>query len=520
MIQISSDPLSSIAPVAGRPALLSTGSSASFALALATQMPGEAASEGEALPGAALPRQAIAGSGKDLPGVAVEAKADDAGEDADAGDAAFAWFQVPVTVDAVAEPGAPEVSAKVGDAVRAPGLAAVAPEALPAETIVATLPSDAPVVAAPVVNNAAAAVAAPVVQPVGAEALPGQTELPGAPVEAAKPAATPAAPIVIPAALAETVQRAAKADAPTVADAPVTPVATQTSAPVEAPAPQAPAAPQQPAATGKPVPAAEAFAAQIAQPAPAAPKGKTAADAGKAEKAPLDPASVTPAAVEPVRAAIRAERTVAPQPRVQQVLQQFANSEQRPITLTAAQLPGLMAEIEGAAPRRTYREAAPAGALAALGGSSDVTRLHMLEPAQEANGVLDMQRQEWPSEMLDRIIALRETPNSRETSIRLSPDALGTIDISISQDGDEIRVHIAAENQAARQALAEAQPRLVELAEARGLKLGMTSVGVDAGTAGQGGQRGDASPQPQMNTSPASARSAESAEAETDQRIA
>ena len=105
------------------------------------------------------------------------------------------------------------------------------------------------------------------------------------------------------------------------------------------------------------------------------------------------------------------------------------------------------------------------------------------------------------SQTIDRIEALRDSPNSRETTIRLSPDALGKVDVSIRHEGDRIHVRFTAENAQARTLLTEAQSRLTEIAEARGIKLGSASV--DAGTTGQG-QRQDAAPRTAPVSAPAS----------------
>nr|WP_281356805.1 flagellar hook-length control protein FliK [Sphingomonas hominis] len=86
-----------------------------------------------------------------------------------------------------------------------------------------------------------------------------------------------------------------------------------------------------------------------------------------------------------------------------------------------------------------------------------------------------------------------------DTRLRLSPDMLGTIDVSLRRDGDQVQVQITAEQAQTRQLLADAQPRLAELADARGVKLHLTG-----GQAGGGGQSGgDASrhhPSPPSST--------------------
>lgn len=125
---------------------------------------------------------------------------------------------------------------------------------------------------------------------------------------------------------------------------------------------------------------------------------------------------------------------------------------------------------------------------------------------------LDMSRDDWAGKMIDRIAVLRDTAEAADTRIRLAPDNLGNVEVSIRREGDRIHVHFAAENPAARQLLAEAAPRLAELADARGVKLGQTSV--DAGTGGQQGSPGQ--PQPNRSARPASA----AARADHDDRIA
>ncbi|WP_448662885.1 flagellar hook-length control protein FliK [Sphingomonas sp. CJ20] len=137
--------------------------------------------------------------------------------------------------------------------------------------------------------------------------------------------------------------------------------------------------------------------------------------------------------------------------------------------------------------------------------------------AQAQNGTLDLRHQQWTGQMIERIEALRDAAPIGETRIRLAPDALGTVDIAIRHEGERVHVHFTADVAATRQALSDAQPRLAELAEARGLRLGQTSV--DGGSAGQGGQPG-ARPDtaPRQPTRPASALTDPTPE--TDDRIA
>jgi flagellar hook-length control protein FliK len=129
------------------------------------------------------------------------------------------------------------------------------------------------------------------------------------------------------------------------------------------------------------------------------------------------------------------------------------------------------------------------------------TTVQATAPADQAP--LDLSRDDWAGKMIERIAALRDGVEAADTRIRLAPEHLGTVDVSIRRDGDRIQVHFTAENPATRQLLADAAPRLAELAEARGLKLGQSSV-----DSGGSDARGQPQQHAQQSTSarPASAR--------------
>jgi len=128
---------------------------------------------------------------------------------------------------------------------------------------------------------------------------------------------------------------------------------------------------------------------------------------------------------------------------------------------------------------------------------------------------LDMSRDDWAGKMVDRIATLRDAAEAADTRIRLAPENLGNVEVSIRRDGDRLHVHFTAENPAARQLLAEAAPRLAELADARGVKLGQTSV--DGGTGGQQGQPNQ--PHPNHPARPASAMASDM-QSNRDDRVA
>lgn len=128
---------------------------------------------------------------------------------------------------------------------------------------------------------------------------------------------------------------------------------------------------------------------------------------------------------------------------------------------------------------------------------------------------LDMLRADWPGVMVDRIERLRDAADAADTRIRLVPDALGAIDLSVRREGETVHVHFAAEQAATRALLQDAAPRLAEAAEARGLKLGQTDIG---GGSDRNDRRPPNDPHP---VAPAPARTAGAAdEDDDDTRIA
>lgn len=140
---------------------------------------------------------------------------------------------------------------------------------------------------------------------------------------------------------------------------------------------------------------------------------------------------------------------------------------------------------------------------------------------EAASAPLDLRHEQWPSAMVERIERLRDAADASDTRIRLVPEALGRIDVSVKRDGEAVHVHFSAEQAATRAMLQEAQPKLAEAAEARGLKLGQTTIGLGVG--GDGAERhGRQAPDRPLPSSPAPARSraSEPAEDDTDHRIA
>jgi flagellar hook-length control protein FliK len=185
---------------------------------------------------------------------------------------------------------------------------------------------------------------------------------------------------------------------------------------------------------------------------------------------------------------------------------------------TASALPAMFALAAG---RRDERDSDKPGAPALTGAAllqpADATKL-IAQPGGAQGQSLDMSRQDWPQKMIDHIETLRDNANANDTSIRLKPEALGQIDVSIRNHADgAVSVKFAAEQPAARTLIADAQPQLAAAAEARGIRLSGTSV--DLSGSGQGGGDRHRSPTNQ-NTSNRLASSGADTTADGDGRIA
>lgn len=149
--------------------------------------------------------------------------------------------------------------------------------------------------------------------------------------------------------------------------------------------------------------------------------------------------------------------------------------------------------------------------------------------AQQAG--IDLTQDQGMHRMIDRIEHLRDAFDTRETRIRLIPDALGPVDISVRRDAtsDSVQVHFTAAEAGTRQLIADAQQRLVEIADSRGVRIERATV--DAGSSGAAttgqpwnGGDGQSRQQQQAQTAPqprAPARAAREADPQSpDDRIA
>ncbi|TCQ05763.1 flagellar hook-length control protein FliK [Sphingomonas sp. PP-CC-3A-396] len=274
----------------------------------------------------------------------------------------------------------------------------------------------------------------------------------------------------------------------------VTPVALTPAIPVTAAAP-----PLQIVALAATVPVAPQISSVSPPLGLASEPGSTAQSSVPApatNAAPATPRWVATDATTPVALALAQPAAIQPQPGT---------------VASASQVFG--AAIQAATKARDERDTTDPTAPSIAAGTS-VSPLTIKTPeAQQAP--LDMRQERWPHAMIERIEILRDAADATDTRIRLVPDALGAINVSMRKDGDTVHVHFNAEQAATRTLLADAQPRLAELAEARGLKLGQDALG--DGNAGSSRQRAPTPSQIPNRTTTTAAMIADAAE---DTRIA
>jgi hypothetical protein len=152
-----------------------------------------------------------------------------------------------------------------------------------------------------------------------------------------------------------------------------------------------------------------------------------------------------------------------------------------PPAIVAAAMVGTPLAAAALSPRR-FDQRVEQAVTTSAGGIATLLAPAALAPVAEAPGI-DLSGEGWPTDMMAHIEQLRDAADATDTRIRLAPDMLGSVDIDVRQDGDTLHVRFIAEQAQTRTLLQEAQPRLAEAAEARGLKLGGSSV--DLGAQGQ-----------------------------------
>ncbi len=118
---------------------------------------------------------------------------------------------------------------------------------------------------------------------------------------------------------------------------------------------------------------------------------------------------------------------------------------------------------------------------------SAVTQPSVAPLAAWANTILDTQNPGWRASLINRVDSLLRSGDAGLT-LSLRPERLGQLQVRISMVGDRPQVHIQAETQAAARMLAEAEPRLNQLVEQSGQRLGSFTTGFGGGDSQGAGQ--------------------------------
>lgn len=114
---------------------------------------------------------------------------------------------------------------------------------------------------------------------------------------------------------------------------------------------------------------------------------------------------------------------------------------------------------------------APLSGVAAsvLGMGAPVPSSQAQPVAAATQAPLDTRDPSWITQLADRIA--QAEAGTGKTSIRLSPDALGAVQVSVRRVGGRFAVSVDADEPQAQALLAQAQPQLVALAAARGVTI-------------------------------------------------
>lgn len=155
-----------------------------------------------------------------------------------------------------------------------------------------------------------------------------------------------------------------------------------------------------------------------------------------------------------------------------------------------AALPALFAlAMTPAHDTRDDEASSPSPAAAVFRATADPATIAPAGDAQRQT--LDLGARDWPQKMINHIEALRDNANANDTSIRLKPEALGQVDVSLRTHSDgAISVRFTADQPTTRTLLLDAAPQLTAAAEARGIRLSGTSVDL--------GGHGDQRPRPDI----------------------
>lgn len=281
-------------------------------------------------------------------------------------------------------------------------------------------------------------------------------------------------------------------------EAPVVPVA----APVPAPQPAG-----DPAA---PAPAAQ----QLADPAPQKPVQSRIAQAAKPHLTAAIPTSAGPGATAPAdaaqpllagEAAAKSVPAAPSQPHISKSAPApIASPSEQPIPASlreparaalAAARPETTVDADRPSPAGPSTAAPPAPAFAPAVFTGPTPQPAELAAAAETRapdpGEMQMEHEldlAQESEWLDRLARdIARTGGEGRMRFRLHPETLGHLRVEIAQTDQGASIRLTAESEAARAAIADAQPRLVAEARAQGVRIAETQV--DLGSRGETGEQ-------------------------------
>ena len=119
----------------------------------------------------------------------------------------------------------------------------------------------------------------------------------------------------------------------------------------------------------------------------------------------------------------------------------------------------------------------------------------------------------WAERMMTRIEEARDAVDATDRRIRITPDALGAVEVHVRRDGEAVQIQLSAEHAGTRALLADAAPRMTEVVGGRSLQF--TGGEANAGS----GHR--PAPEPAQHFTPARrANGGEATLTTTDHRIA
>jgi len=268
-----------------------------------------------------------------------------------------------------------------------------------------------------------------------------------------------------------------------------------------------------------PVPAAQVALAPVAPEGMQSPEAELVAPAQAPSIAATRPAPTAP--VEAPAAAIPSLQSISDPQRDAQQQQQPQPQPQpqpkpKPVLAPAAPIelriaPDLARQVAQMIQPALERVAEPqpvpampvdAAAVSAIPAPQPVAAPAPVQPATFQSAPVDLGRAGWADAMIERIAEMPQV-DRREAQIKLLPDMLGKVEVTLVERDERVHVTLNAETVQARQLLSEAAPRLQELAEARGLRLAQTQIG---GGASQDRRSPQDQNQPQTPLRPRSAQ--------------